>query len=402
MKKATTFLALLGIISLFSSCPTPETVTAERHIISIETSGAETSEIISANFEDAVRGTTVTLTASPGTDRLVLLSSPNSTIVFSYNQIFKDGGSVTFRMPDEDVVINAVFCDPDFKAEDFIHFPVGSGIKYRVTDEYEDLDEEVWVVSQELPEGNLYNTEVILSLIQIYLDQMNYRSSVSSVIGAKHFNPTSTFECFGFTSGMPVGNQANFYRLFFQLKKLMILGERYENTYLHSTYTVADGGSVTINGTTFENCLRINLVVDDPDSAYLSGSGYAIFAPGTGLIKLEFTRAAGSEDYSGKKVTYEYLEQATFEAHSVSGTVTTDGSDPASDYYVQISTSILDSTSKTDEDGKFTLENIYGPDINLYISLQDGESLEWDTIKETQIYNVTENVTGLNINLSEL
>lgn len=319
MKKATTFLALLGIISLFSSCPTPETTTS---------------------------------------------------------------GTV-------------------FYAEDFIHFPVGSGIKYRVTDEYEDLDAEVWVVSQELPEGNLYNTEVILSLIQIYLDQMNYRSSL---IGAKHYHPSSTLECFGFNSGMPVGNQANFYRLFFQLKKLMILGERYENTDLHSTYTVADGGSVTINGTTFENCLRLNLVVDDPDSAYLSGSGYAIFAPEVGLVKIEFTRAESTEASSGKTVTYEYLEQDTFEAHSVSGTVTTNGSDPASDYYVQISTSILDSTSKTDENGKFTLENIYGPDIHLTIGEADenNENINWNTRKETHIYNVTEDITGLTINLSEL
>lgn len=160
-----------------------------------------------------------------------------------------------------------------------------------------------------------------------------------------------------------------------------------------------------INGTTFENCLRLNLVVDDPDSAYLSGSGYAIFAPGVGLIKLEFTRIDSSEEYSGTTVTYEYREQDTFQPHSVSGTVITEGTNPAEDYYVQISIFIMDYASVTDASGAFTLEDIYGPDINLLIAQQDSEYdelLDWEALKETQIYNVTDDITGLTINLSEL
>lgn len=320
MKKATSFFALLGIISLLSSCPTPETTTA-------------------------------------------------STV---------------------------------FHAADFINFPVGSGIKYHVTDEYEDLDEDIWVVSQELPENNSQGMETVVSLVQVESDAITYRDSI---LGAKYHKPTSTLECFGFNIGIPLGNQAYFYQYFFKLKKLMILDEQYEIPQNNASYTVADGGSVTVNGTSFENCLRINLVVDDPDSAYLSGSGYAIFAPGTGLVKLEFTRIESSEEYSGTTVTYEYLEQDNFEPHSISGTVIPDGTTAAEDYYVQISTFIMDYTSVTDEQGNFTLEDIYGPDIHLFIAKQNSEYnelLDWDTRKETHIYNVTDNITGLEIDLSEL
>lgn len=103
-------------------------------------------------------------------------------------------------------------------------------------------------------------------------------------------------ECHVYKTGMNVGNQAHFYRMF--------VVPVIEDDRLGTTIVTAVG-AVTVGDTTFDDCIRI-----------------------------EFTRADSSESYANGAVTYEYVEHTTFDPRSIAGTVTTDGSTPAVDAFV--------------------------------------------------------------------
>lgn len=293
-----------------------------------------------------------------------------------------------------------------FKASDYIDFVEGKGIKYRVTDEYNNLDCNVWAISQKVPGDYSTDYNHIITLVKNGTDGGYFRNST---LGSA-WKENGDFNYFNIYSGIGVGNQAHFYFDLHQMKQNMKAEENYEIDNCGS-FTVKDGDSVTINGVTFDNCLKIEYVSDIDGDDYTNGSGYAIFAPDMGLVKLEFTRSESDEPYGNCKVVYEFLEAQSFIDNEISGTITSDGITPVSDLHVQIASSILDSTSKTDASGYYTLPNIYGPDIHLRLGYngndENDENLDFDFPdntypKEVTINGVSSDIVDADFDLSSL
>lgn len=295
----------------------------------------------------------------------------------------------------------------DHLASEYIDYVTpGKGIKYKVTDEYQDMEADVWVVNQVIPDIESSGREYAKTIIKSGTDGGNFRNSI--IMGKQTY--IDGIDTFPFQSGMPVGNQAQFYRLF------LIPVEIEYGSIFHwgnpgRVYTITYEGTVEVNSNTFDECIRISIEDNSEGNPYVNGAGYFIVAPDVGIIQIRYNRSVSEEAYSDTTVTYDYLEEDTFTPVSISGTVTTDGTTPAEDVYVQISAKILNKTVKTDENGAFSLPDIYGPDINLYLGyngnddhedLLDFDYPEEGYPKEYVINGITGDITGVIIDLSSL
>lgn len=285
----------------------------------------------------------------------------------------------------------------------YVNTTPGFGIKYHVTDTDGDRTADVWAVYQAVPLQVSTDYEYMATLTEAGPESNDYRNST---LGGR-IKDVGGVECFVYQTGMGVGNQAHFYRDF-PVPVEPVAGQVIEDEWM-GTSTVSVAGSVSVAGTPFANCIRIDRVADVAGEDYTNGTGYAVLAPGIGIVKIEFTRAESGESYANTTVTYEYVEHTTFEPNSISGTVTTDGATPAENAYVQIASGVLDPASHADATGAFTLAGIYGPDVRLFVGYNGNDEheqwLDFDYPeegypKEYVLNDVTGDVTGLQINLS--
>ena len=107
MKKP--ILLLIGVIIIFllAACPGPNDPASTTYRVTISPSGSAAGESVRADVSDAAAGAAVTLTASLGGGRQVVLSAAGITITPS--TVKSNGGTATFTMPAQATEVSAVF-----------------------------------------------------------------------------------------------------------------------------------------------------------------------------------------------------------------------------------------------------------------------------------------------------
>lgn len=291
--------------------------------------------------------------------------------------------------------------DTIFYASKYINYSPGKAVKYQVTDDFGLTTTDIWIVAQEVPDVFLSSYDYIVTVTRTSSSGDNFNSTLGGSIQEINNNDTYTF-----FSGMNSSDQVHFFRNV-PIPVSTNYGSQLDSYF--GKYKVTEAGNIMIKDAIFDNCVRIDLEQNLHDNDYLNGSGYVILAPDIGIVKIVFTRCDSGESYANTTVIYEYLEHTEFPAYRISGKITTDGTTHVSDMYVQIASRILDSTSKSDATGIFTLDNIHGPDIRLFVGY-DGND-EYDEIldfgypsssypKRYELNNIYNNIDNLHINLS--
>ena len=136
-------------------------------------------------------------------------------------------------------------------------------------------------------------------------------------------------------------------------------------------YLVEIIGEYTVNGTMFNDCIRVTVDNTQDSDELLRGSGYFILARNIGIVQMVFNRDDGST------VLFEYQEQGVQTLYKLCGTLssTTGGSVEG----LVIQSSNCDDAERCDVamDGTFTM-NTYGPDVVLRVGYDDDGNGEFD------------------------
>jgi len=275
-----------------------------------------------------------------------------------------------------------------FVGSDYLAAELGQGIKYRMTDTYNNGDCNVWAVNQCDSQE-----EFLLTLTSESSSGTYFRDS--ALTGKKNLNINGRNLIF-FQSGCPVGNQANYYRMF-SLPTFFHHGDNWEVNGV--TYSVEVLGSTVVNGKRFDDCIKVAFDSLTEPSEYLNGAGFFIIAKGLGIINLEFTRKAG--DYVDSKVIYQYLENETFAPYILSGMVTDLNDQPLENILVQLSNCNGCLSDVSDSGGNFSLF-AYGPDIVLRAGYDNDHNNVFDSFgvgyfNEHKVGNINGNVNGITI-----
>ena len=289
---------------------------------------------------------------------------------------------------------------------DFFPSTPGYGVRYRCTDTHStrNFDGDVWAVAQKEEVDPALDRSY--GLIQTFTDIGSGTGSyTSSTMAAAERTFTDGLSLFYYGAGVPVGNQAHYPRILAALPATFSGGVTFTvdwNLYGAVDYTVTLLGEYTADGTTFQGTVRVDADVPAPDGddPYYTGSGYAILAPGVGIVESSFTRDDGSMN------SYVYQETQNLGLNTISGTVTTDGTTPAEDYVIAMSTYNITSWDVADSSGNFSFE-AYGPDVPVFIGKDDDgdSSIDYDNPtsdypKRYTIPNITGDTTGVTIDLS--
>ena len=327
--------------------------------------------------------------------------------------IVADDGSQNFEKPFTISVLDYY----DFPASDYVNLTPGHGVKYTVVDEHaygqDSFATDVWVVAQAVPSQVAGRFEYLVSVTQSGTTGDVFKNSL---LGGRT-------EDVGGGDAYAYGTAKNATRAKFYQNFIVPLSMEDGEVVTDSswgTYTISDGGSVTVGAQTFNNCIRIDIDRPDiDDRKYTNGSGYAILAPEIGIVKIEFTRgaeldpisAAAGDDYTNTTITFTYIEHTTFELNSISGTLTTNGTNPAPDVYVQLADEIFNTSVISDSSGNYTLTNTYGPDLQLYFGYDGNDALggvmdsdypDSTYPKEYVVNGISGDVSDLIIDLSSL
>ena len=107
MKRIISLLSAIIIIFLLAACPGPNDPASTTYRVTISPSGSAAGESVRADVSDAAAGAAVTLTASLGGGRQVVLSAAGITITPS--TVKSNGGTATFTMPAQATEVSAVF-----------------------------------------------------------------------------------------------------------------------------------------------------------------------------------------------------------------------------------------------------------------------------------------------------
>ncbi len=277
----------------------------------------------------------------------------------------------------------------DYKSSDYFPTTEGIGIKYHITDDYKHLICNVWAIFQHCEAIPRYPTDFFVTLTKEGTDGGYWSNSDMAGYYSKNFSGQDV-TMFGTAD---VGNQANFYG-YFTLPPFFSSGDHWTTPL--GEYSVEDLGSQSINGTEFNNCVRVEIDTSNDTNSYLRGSGFYIVAEGVGIVKLEFVRV------SGEKCLYEYVESKKLARHNISGKIVV--SQALIALYgmpvVQISTSSWGNRSTVNSDGSFSLQ-VYGPDILLWVGFDKDGNYQLDLTnypkypKEYLVNNITSDVGGL-------
>lgn len=305
-----------------------------------------------------------------------------------------DAASTTITI-NGNYVVTANFGPPTHESLDYFPIAEGYGIKYRVTDDYDDTpcNVDVWAVSQYFEAGEPNDLDFVFTLVNEGTAGECYWSYS---LGGRLLTWDST-ALYAFYSGSPVGNQGHFY-MNFSLPSTFSSGDEW--TWVDRQYMVEQVGHQMINGVDFDDCVKITIDSSARDLAYLRGSGYFILARDVGIVELVFHRTDGT------RVSYKYVEHNQLVEHTISGTVR-EGGMPVEGLVVQISNGNWGTRSVTDSNGAFSIQ-AYGPDIVLRLGYDEDNDdvFDYDDYpdypKEYTVNNIASDIVDLSINLSML
>ncbi|MFW5712174.1 MAG: carboxypeptidase-like regulatory domain-containing protein [Spirochaetota bacterium] len=286
----------------------------------------------------------------------------------------------------------------NYAAADYFNTTPGYGVEYHITDSYSGgLDATVWAVNQSVAAAPPDTDRDFFTTI--VADTVTTGSFPSSALsGSEEVNtPSGTFHWYN--SGMRVRNQANFYRMAmlpsqFSVPESWSYDKGDDGRFFYSLNYTTDQ---TFGGSTFTNCIRVEIQNDNAVNTYMEGRGYYIYSLGAGLIKLHFNRPS---DFT--QVDFEIISSHPYPSpYQVSGTVEDSGGNPLPGLEVQLAWRDFGLGSTTDATGAFTAE-AYGPDMQLYIGEDNDSNGDLDDNQpdanypyEPIITNLTGNRTGL-------
>ena len=280
----------------------------------------------------------------------------------------------------------------NYAGADYFNTTPGYGIEYHITDSYSGgLDATVWTVNQSVaaaPAGT--NRDFFTTLTADTVTVGSFSSSALSG-SAEVDTPSGTFHWYN--SGTRVRNQANFYRMAmlpsqFSIPESWSYNKGDDGLFFYSLNHTADQ---TFGGTTYTDCIRVEIQNDTAVNNYMEGRGHYIYSRGVGLIKLHFNRS----DFT--QVDFEIINSHTYPtAYQVSGTVQNGGGTPLPGLEVQLSWRDFGLGSTTDAAGAFSAE-AYGPDMQLYIGEDNDSNGDLDDNAPTASYPyepIVANLTG--------
>ncbi len=286
-----------------------------------------------------------------------------------------DGGTTTFT--------GAYSPSTTLSSLDYLKWEQGYGVKYRVTDTYDNLDVPVWAVVQQRTTDEAWVTLEKEGAAGSYFGSHALGGQISQEINSL---ATSFFQ-----SGCPVGNLANFYHKV-QLPRNFQIGQSWNNFGV--VYLVEYLGTVTVNGTTFQNCIKISIdtTTSTYDGEYTKGTGYFILAEDVGIVYIVFTRTAWN--YAGTVVQYNYESQQNFVQRTISGKLYKADGSPAAGLKVRLSTCSTFNQSVIGADGSFSIR-AYGPDITIYVGYDYDDDGYFDSYDPLYYQEITfNNITG--------
>ena len=244
-----------------------------------------------------------------------------------------------------------------YAGSDYFNLTIGQGIKYRVTDDADGLDCTIWAVSR--PKGS--------EGFALTLSKNGSEGSAfcNSWLGGTVRDKAGRYV---FNARCPAETQGNVYALF-SLPEAFDSGDRW--TIDGKEYTVQFTGGCSVNGTSFDNCLRVSVDNGEDDSDYLRGSGTFMLAKGVGIVQVAFNRD------SGEDVLFEYLEHGRQTAYRLCGSLTGAPGESLEGLAVQLADCDGGVRSFVDADGHFTI-SAAGPDVVLRVGRDDDENGELD------------------------
>lgn len=266
---------------------------------------------------------------------------------------------------------------------DYFKTEEGHGIRYHVTDDYKSLDCYVWTVSQHVDREKA-DADFLFTLVKEGCGGGHYgNSAISGRFTRNILGMDLTF----FNHGGPVSNQSNFYWRF-QIPSFFDSGDDW--AYVDRQYSVEHITTYIMNGTTFDDCIKITIDASQDENDYLRGSGYYVLARDIGIVEIVFNRA------SGESCRYEYVEHRQLTSHTLTGKVVSVQQAPI----VQISTLDWGGRSIPDSDGNFSL-HVYGPDVVIWIGFDgdDDGTFDFDDYpnypRNYIVNDITSDVEGL-------
>jgi len=280
----------------------------------------------------------------------------------------------------------------NYSSTDFFVYTPGIGIKYHVTDNGTPLDVNVWAVSQYVEAGKSTDLDFFFTLVKEGTTGQYFRNS--SIGGQIEKNiDGENITCF--YAGLPVGNQANFYRNF-SLPATFTSGDQWD-TWDNKSYLVEYVGNQTIDSTVFDECIKVSIDDSLNSNGYLRGTGYFILAREVGIVKIVFTRSDEST------VLYEYLTHSPLPQNTLSGTVYFSTA-PVEGILVQLANADWGTRSITDSSGNFSID-AYGPDVVLRLGYDQNNDYVFDFDcwypEEFITNNISSNISGLVIDLQK-
>jgi len=191
--------------------------------------------------------------------------------------------------------------------------------------------------------------------------------------------------------GIPVGNQANYFRFIHHLPISFSDGASWADTRGETQFSAEYIGTHTVDSVQYGGCIKVTFDSTTYYNSYLRGTGEFILAKGIGIIEFTFDKDDGN-DFSATLIEYGVLSPVT-----ISGSYILEGSIPAEGYYVGLSIDILESGkhgSLVDENGTFTFQ-IFGNSIVLrYGPLRgDLKTLDYENSDEMKIDNISEDIS---------
>ena len=270
---------------------------------------------------------------------------------------------------------------------DYLKWDQGYGVKYRVTDTYDDLDVPVWAVVQYRSDS-----EVLVTLVR------EGGSFYSWAMVGNVSEPWLTPAQSRFYGGCPVGNQANYYMMV-DLPRNFQIGQSW--SIAEWSYSVEYLGTVSVNGTDFQNCIKVSIDTTAMTGMmdYIKGTGHFILAKDVGIVRIVFKRTAG--EYAGTVVQYEHDNHQTFVPHTISGKIYKGDGSPAAGMKVKIDGCSTFNQSVIGADGSFSIQ-AYGPDITLYVGYDYDNNGTFDSFDFQYYQEYTVNGITMNVSLGDM
>jgi len=244
-----------------------------------------------------------------------------------------------------------------YTGADYLRVTTGYGIKYQVTDDMDYLNCTIWAVSRP-SNGEAF----ALSLVTSDCEEGSFSNAW---LGGQY---SSTYKKYLFDLQCPTDNQALYYSMFSLLKRFDS-GNQW--TLFEKEYKVEAIEEYSVNGITFDDCIKVTVDNSEESDEYLQGNGYFILAKDVGIVQLVFNRD------NGTSVLFEYLENSEQEQYSLCGTISDTTGESVEGLVLQLSNCDGTVRSVVTDNGWFAI-NAYGPDVVLRVGYEGNGEGELD------------------------